>query len=93
MKKWLLVVSLCSGMVFVDVVVIVNLSNGDVLDKDIISCFFLNKVKVFFNGIKVVFFVLVEGNVIIDEFNGKVLNKIVVQFIVFWLKLVFIGKG
>lgn len=50
MKKWIFVVGLCCNVVFVDVVVIVYLSNVDIFDKDSISCLFLNKVKVFLSG-------------------------------------------
>lgn len=61
MKKWIFVVGLCCNVVFVDVVVIVNFNNSDVFDKDSISWIFLNKVKVFFSGIKVELVVLDEG--------------------------------
>ena len=93
MKKWLLAASLCSGMAFADVAVIVNPSNGDALDKDTISRLFLNKAKAFSNGTKVAPFALAEGNATTDEFNGKVLNKTAAQLTAFWSKLVFTGKG
>lgn len=93
MKKWLLAASLCSGMAFADVAVIVNPNNGDTLDKDTISRLFLNKAKAFPNGTKSVPYALSEGNAIADEFNGKVLNKTAAQLTAFWSKLVFTGKG
>lgn len=93
MKKWLLAASLCSGMAFADVVVIVNPNNSDSLDKDTISRLFLNKAKAFPNGTKSVPYALAEGNTIADEFNGKVLNKTSAQLTAFWSKLVFTGKG
>ena len=93
MKKWLLAASLCSGMAFADVAVIVNPSNGDALDKDTISRLFLNKAKAFSNGTKVAPFALAEGNATTEEFNGKVLNKTAAQLTAFWSKLVFTGKG
>lgn len=93
MKKWLLAASLCSGMAFADVAVIVNPNNGDTLDKDTISRLFLNKAKAFPNGTKSVPYSLSEGNAIADEFNGKVLNKTAAQLTAFWSKLVFTGKG
>jgi len=93
MKKWLLAASLCSGMAFADVAVIVNPNNSDTLDKDTISRLFLNKAKAFPNGTKSVPYALSEGNAIADEFNGKVLNKTAAQLTAFWSKLVFTGKG
>lgn len=93
MKKWLLAASLCSGMAFADVAVIVNPNNGDTLDKDTISRLFLNKAKAFPNGTKSVPYSLSEGNAIADEFNSKVLNKTAAQLTAFWSKLVFTGKG
>lgn len=93
MKKWLLAVSLCSGMAMADVAVVVHPSNADTLDTNTISRIFLNKAKSFPGGERAVPFSLAEGAAETDEFNSAVLKKTAAQLTAFWSKLVFTGKG
>lgn len=93
MKKWLLAMSLCSGMAMADVAVVVHPSNTDSLDQATISRIFLNKKKSFPSGNKALPLAMAEGDAATEEFNSAVLKKTAAQLTAFWSKLVFTGKG
>lgn len=95
MKKLItaITLSVVSFISVAEVAVIVHPSNGNALDKGLISKIYLGKAKSFPDGGQVVPISQTEGAATTSEFNENVLNKSSSQIKAYWSKLIFTGKG
>lgn len=91
-KLFLLGTLLLSPLANAEIAVIVHPSNGNELDKSVITRIYTGKAKSFPNGEQAVPVNQADGSTT-DTFNKSVLNKSTSQLRAYWSKLIFTGKG
>ena len=88
-----LIILMLSQNTFAGVAVIVNASNVDAIDGNLIKKIYLGKEKTFPSGEKVTVYTLPSSEADTEYFRDKALSKSNSQFKSYWSKIAFTGKG